>query len=288
MTPLRLRDPDELDPVRSRYVKMMIHAATTGRPPRPSPMDAGLALCDVLAGREVREDALEPGDVLGVHGPGGNAPPFYRGLLIHCVATARGLAQHDATAHATSLRKMLAYANNHWAEPYAPEASMIAPAFEAPDAHWYCHVAWLLLSDTSVTRLATRKPGKHIVQALKRFCERQVSSGTYLENHRGVNPETWWYHELVLLHALTSFAILNNDAETLASARRAARFHHAETQPDHATSQPWAIHAFLMEDETFPTADLMLLAANVNQPGGLDAVSRILLADAAVCMLAAS
>ena len=106
----------------------------------------------------------------------------------------------------------------------------------------------------------------------------------HFDGNAGDNPEPWWYHELVLLHAITSYAMLTGDAQALEAAKRAVLFHHRETQPDHATSQPWAIHAFLMDPETIPTADLLLLAAGVNQPGGLGAVSRILLADAAVCL----
>ncbi len=98
------------------------------------------------------------------------------------------------------------------------------------------------------------------------------------------NPETWWYHELVVLHAVATYAAMTGDRDAGEAARRAAAFHHAETQPDHATNQPWAIHAFLSDPEFTPTADFMLLAAGVNQPGSLDAVSRILLADAAVCL----
>lgn len=114
----------------------------------------------------------------------------------------------------------------------------------------------------------------------------QQLDGRFLQ-FDGSNPEPWWYHELVILHAVATCAALYGKDWVAKAVPKAAHFHHAETQPDHATSQPWAIHAFLMDDETLPTADLMLLAAEVNQPQGLDAVSRILLADAAVCMLAA-
>src|SRR5687767_12708522 len=55
MPRLALHHPDELDPLRRKYVKILLHAATTGAPPEPSPMDAGLVLCDVLAGRAPRE-----------------------------------------------------------------------------------------------------------------------------------------------------------------------------------------------------------------------------------------
>ena len=99
------------------------------------------------------------------------------------------------------------------------------------------------------------------------------------------SPDAWWMYELVALHAMTTYAATSGARGVELAVRRAALFHHRETQPDHATSQPWAIHAFLLDPETVPTADLMLLAAGVNRPEGLDAVSRILLADAAVCLM---
>ena len=247
MTRLRLRDPDELDPTRARYVKMMIHAATTGRPLRPSPMDAGLVLCDVLAGREVRWGEQPPTDA------GTRLPGLYRMLLRYAAGLAARLPGEATTT------------------PRIPDDA--GPAGDAVNA-------WRELAAYVVSPSAP-------VPTLQRLAEAPRGPGPLLPGLSGtIHPEVDWMHEITLLHALTSFALLRGDADARAAVAAAARFHHAETQPDHATSQPWAIHAFLLDLDTLPTADLMLLAANINQPKGLDAVSRILLADAAVCLLA--
>ncbi|MEM8875508.1 MAG: hypothetical protein AAGD32_14775 [Planctomycetota bacterium] len=98
----------------------------------------------------------------------------------------------------------------------------------------------------------------------------------------GSNPEPRWYAELVLLHALTSFAAWSNDTDLLAAAADAAAYHQAETQPDHATGQPWAIHAALLRPDTLPLADLLLLP--VSLPDGRSVINRLLLADAVMAI----
>jgi uncharacterized protein YbaR (Trm112 family) len=57
----------------------------------------------------------------------------------------------------------------------------------------------------------------------------------------------------------------------------------AETQPDHATNQPWALHAFAQSPGTRPLADQLLHAGTmVSGAGGSTAggLTSILLADA--------
>ncbi len=120
---------------------------------------------------------------------------------------------------------------------------------------------------------------------MSRLIAHQSSRGTFFnfDPTSGDNPEPWWYHELVATHAVTSFAHLTGDASAAQAAERAAAFHHAETQADHASGQPWAVHAFLATTETIPTAELLLLAATgAGQSAHPGVVSRLILADAAV------
>ncbi|MEM6560094.1 MAG: hypothetical protein AAF656_00705 [Planctomycetota bacterium] len=98
----------------------------------------------------------------------------------------------------------------------------------------------------------------------------------------GSNPEPRWYAELVLLHALTSFAAWVGDASLLRAAADAAAYQQAETQPDHATGQPWAIHAALLSPDTLPLADLLLLP--VSLPDGRSVINRLLLADGVMAL----
>lgn len=112
----------------------------------------------------------------------------------------------------------------------------------------------------------------------------QRATGEFLDASPYDSPDLHWYDELVILHALSSYAALTGRADVKEAAMRAARFHTAETQPDHATTQPWAMHAFAASDETRPLADLMLHGALAQNAGRLDAIGRILLADAVLAM----
>ena len=98
------------------------------------------------------------------------------------------------------------------------------------------------------------------------------------------NPETLWYHELVLLHAAAGYAVQAEDRTVAAAVARATEFHQRETQPDHATSQPWGLFAFVWNPQTRPLADQLLHAAGVQHPSQTDGVSLILLADALYCL----
>jgi hypothetical protein len=118
--------------------------------------------------------------------------------------------------------------------------------------------------------------------AFGRLVACQRPRGTFLEAGAGDNPETHWYHELLLLHAATSYAAQTRDAAVEAAVARAAEFHLNETQPDHATNQPWALAAFARSPATRSVADGMLhSAATIGRTSG---VTSILLADALYCL----
>jgi hypothetical protein len=123
--------------------------------------------------------------------------------------------------------------------------------------------------------------GESVVRAV---VERQTRAGPFLAAGPADNPETHWYHELVILHAVASYAAHTGDPTAFAAAARAAEFHQNETQPDHATNQPWALFAFLISPHTLPQADQILHAAMTLAEGS--AVTSILLADALYCLRA--
>lgn len=113
-----------------------------------------------------------------------------------------------------------------------------------------------------------------------RLIDRQRPSGALLETTASDNPETTWYHELILLHAATSWALYRPGCERLLpSIRRAARYHIEETQPDHATTQPWSLNAFLLSPDTHPLADQVLHTLHTQHPAGVSGVPAVLLAD---------
>lgn len=112
----------------------------------------------------------------------------------------------------------------------------------------------------------------------------QQFSGAFLRAGASDNPETLWYHELVLLHAAASYAAQSNDALVTASVMQAADYHLNETQPDHASAQPWALLAFIWRHQARPLADQMLHALEVQQPKAPGGVPSLLLADALYCL----
>ena len=117
-----------------------------------------------------------------------------------------------------------------------------------------------------------------------RLAAGQQGSGAFLRASPSDNPETLWYHELVLLQAAASYAAQSNDALVTASVMQAADYHLARTQPDHATAQPWGLLAFIWRSETRHLADEMLHAMQIQQPAGIDGVSSMLLADSLYCL----
>jgi hypothetical protein len=98
------------------------------------------------------------------------------------------------------------------------------------------------------------------------------------------NPEPWWANELLILHALQSFVLVSpaarSDASLSAKIAGCVAFHVAEIQPDHATNEPWAIHAFGRVPGAQMTAETLLHAALVNNGGNLSPVAQLIAADA--------
>jgi len=119
---------------------------------------------------------------------------------------------------------------------------------------------------------------------LKQIAARQQPDGRFLDRTASDNPEPLWYHELALLHAVTTYAYHSGDRPTREAALRAAAYQADQIQPDHASSHPFAMHAFLRSSDGTYLADMMLHSAGVQSPATMDTVSLLLLADALDCM----
>ena len=144
---------------------------------------------------------------------------------------------------------------------------------------------WAALALFSAGRLFVRDAWSDLASdTFGRLTRGQTAEGTFLIPGPSENPETWWYHELVLLHAAASYAVQAEDRTVAAAVARATEHHLRETQPDHATAQPWALFAFVWDERARPLADQVLHAVSVNSPAGGDGVSLILLADALYCL----
>jgi hypothetical protein len=110
----------------------------------------------------------------------------------------------------------------------------------------------------------------------------QRQSGAFLAVDASDNPESLWYHELCMLHAAATYAAQAEDRGVARSVARATAYAQSEIQPDHATSQPWGLFAFIWNESTRPTADQLFHTAALREPP--DGVSLILLADALYCL----
>jgi hypothetical protein len=119
-----------------------------------------------------------------------------------------------------------------------------------------------------------------------RVIRAQAEGGAFLAAGAGDSPEVRWYDELALLHAAASYAVQAEDRTVAAAVARATEHHQRETQPDHASAQPWGLFAFVWNPQTRPLADQLLHAATVQHPGDAerDGVTLILLADALYCL----
>jgi hypothetical protein len=115
-----------------------------------------------------------------------------------------------------------------------------------------------------------------------RLARAQQPSGAFLAVNPNANPEIAWYDELAILHAAASFAVQTEDRTIAAAVLKASDFHFRETQPDHATHQPWGIFAFIWNSRTRPLADQLL--HNLRMTEKFDGISLMLLADALYCV----
>jgi hypothetical protein len=217
----------------------------------------------------------------------GHARPLYRPLLVYAWVSAFRLLYETLPQ---TLFGQWEEALRAWCESLEPalersrlpEAS-IAPvqapqAAEAVFSALALHVAGKVFIRDAWTDIAA--------DAFGRLTRAQQPSGAFVAPDPAAHPEITWYHELAILHAAASFAVQAEDRTVAAAVRRATEYHLAETQPDHATTQPFGLFAFIWNSNTQTLADAMLhnVALQLRQPEGADAVSLILLADCLYCL----
>ena len=155
--------------------------------------------------------------------------------------------------------------------PFAPEVRLPEQIFDGDAAS---HVA----------RAALIAAATNDAASIHSILEKQHAGGSFLTLGSSDNPEPAWYHDLAILHAITTYACSTRDPIALSAVHRGAVYVTHEVQPDHASAQPWAVHAMLLYDESLPLADILLHAAGVQSPTTLDGVSILLLADALIAL----
>jgi hypothetical protein len=95
------------------------------------------------------------------------------------------------------------------------------------------------------------------------------------------NPEPWWQNEMIILHALHSYALQSGNTRVLAKTLECADFHLREIQPDHATNEPWSVHAYASHPDGNVTAETLWHAAHIQHAGRPGPVATLLAHDAA-------
>jgi hypothetical protein len=213
----------------------------------------------------------------------GHHRPVYRALLVYAWLKAFQIAyetlpraqfgrwEEGARAWCDLLESELGQID--W-DPGLMPAGRGASATEAAWTALALHVAGKVYIRDAWTDLAADTFGKLVA--------RQQSNGTFLLATSSDNPETHWYHELVILHAAASYAVQAEDRTVAAAVARAAEFHLRETQPDHASAQPWGLFAFIWNPTTRTLADQVLHSTSTQTEIG--GVSLMLLADALYCL----
>jgi hypothetical protein len=231
--------------------------------------------------REIRELLVRPTkEIAGnvrVLDTQGHQRPVYAGLLLYSAFQACRLSTEYWSRDEVEPWRELAEARFAAAGWPVSKPGVL----DAADGAAVVESIWLALAIDAEGE-PHEEPDERVSDAFEALVRCQQPSGTFLKAGARDNPETHWYHELLLLHAATSYAALRGDRALEAAVMQAAEFHQAETQPDHATNQPWGLAAFVRNPATRPLADGVLhAAATIGRGSG---VTSILLADALYCL----
>ncbi len=103
------------------------------------------------------------------------------------------------------------------------------------------------------------------------------------EDHAHEPTDRWIYDELCGLHALANLALGRRNRAWAHRVEQIALHHMNHTQPDHVTTQPWAVFAFVWSSQTRHFADQVIHDATAGRDGStrpMDPVAAMLLADA--------
>jgi hypothetical protein len=113
--------------------------------------------------------------------------------------------------------------------------------------------------------------------AFNNLADHQQPTGEFLAPDSKMNLESRWYEELTTLHAAASYAARVPSQKINSAVRRNAEYHLQETQPDHATSEPWGLLAFIQYAPSL--ADQILHAMQMQYPNAIPTIPLLLLQD---------
>lgn len=191
----------------------------------------------------------------------GHTRPIYRPLLSYALLQTLSIRSLPLPPWVHQMHQQI--------KPFAWPTDAL-PAGLAEPAALAC---WNALS-MQVARLDSAHP------TFNQLFARQQPNGSFLIARPSDSPDMRWYHELLILHAAASYASLTQNPPAIAAVKRNALFHLEESQPDHATSQPWGLFAFIQTPQARPLADQLLHTLQTLHPQGITGIAAILLADA--------
>jgi hypothetical protein len=213
----------------------------------------------------------------------GHHRPIYRPLLVYAWLSAFSLRYEDLPREEFG----------RWEEALRGWSDLLEA--ELGDIGWNQTSAWAARGSTASEAcwiaLALQRAGKVYVRDVwidlasdlfGKLIRAQQPSGAFLETTAADSPEARWFDELAILHAAAAYAAIAEDRAVAAAVKRNSEFHLRETQPDHATSQPFGLFAFIWNQETRSLADQLL--NGVSMKSGVDGVTQILLADVMQCL----
>lgn len=215
---------------------------------------------------------------------GGHHRPVYRPLLVYAWLVAfklryESLSQSEFGHWDESLRA--------WSDLLEAELGRIDlpdTGVAASRGASVCEAAWSALALFVAGKVFVRDAWTDLASdTFGRLTRGQQSSGAYLHATASDNPETLWYHELCLLHACASYACQAEDRTVAKGVLLSANDLVQNVQPDHASSHPFGVFAFVWAgDSTVSMADQLIHAASMKSP--MDGVSLVLLSDALYCL----
>lgn len=217
--------------------------------------------------------------------PSGHGRSVYWLLAVHLCVTAFGRCYEKLSpglwgACEEGLQEAVAPAR--WVEQYTSEPP---PADRTAEALWS---ALCLLGQAG---LASRDADIEWVEAVVHSVVKRPGPDGSLHPRIDaagggeVALDTWTYRELCGLHALANLALLRRNRAWASRVEQVAMHHLENTQPDHATGQPWGLFAFLWSSRTRGFGEQQLHDAAVLDGGaGSNAVTGMLLADAAAAL----
>ncbi|MCC7351789.1 MAG: hypothetical protein IT446_14610 [Phycisphaerales bacterium] len=225
------------------------------------PVERGAVLARVLMNPDVRFSMPSVSAASRIIDRNGHARSIYRPLLTYALTQAMVLSRHQTEI---SLEMPESF---NWPPERLP-ANLAEPA---AIACWNALTLFITGQDSART---------HFDQLVAR----QQPEGSFLYATPSDSPDMRWYYELVLLHALCSYAAQSGDKAAATAVRRNALFHLEESQPDHATNHPWGLFAFIWVAEARPLADQLLHTLQTQHPEGIGGIAAILVADALLCL----